>query len=342
MSHELGDRKGRGWFLLFFLMIGFLLFASLFVGTVKIPAADVWAVLTGNEVQKEAWRFIVLETRLPAALAAVLCGTSLAACGLMLQTAFRNPLAGPSVFGITNGASLGVALVMLLSSGTIAATQWFTFPAVLASAFVGAIVVTAIILGFSLLVHSNVMLLIIGIMIGYLSSAIVALLNFSATEEGVRSYMMWGLGTFGSVSLQQIPLFALPVLVGLVGVCLLIKPLNALLLGDRYAESLGVSTRRVRRRLLLLTGLLCATSTAFCGPIAFIGLAVPHIARLILGTANHRLLLPSTILTGAVVALLCHLATFLFGGSQVIPVNAITPLIGAPVVIYVVMKSKQR
>lgn len=329
---------GWGSCVLLLLAICGLLILSLFVGTVHIPASEVWSILSGADVEKSSWRFIVLETRLPAALTAVLCGASLAACGLMLQTAFRNPLAGPSVFGITHGASLGVALVMLLSGGTLAATQWFSFPAVLASAFAGAIAVTALILGFSLLVRSNVMLLIIGIMIGYLSSAVVALLNFAANEEGVRSYMMWGLGTFGNVSLSQLPLFAIPVLLGLVGSCLLIKPLNALLLGDCYAQSLGIDVRRVRSCLLLLTGLLCAAATAFCGPIAFIGLAVPHIARIILGTANHRQLLPATILTGAVVALVCHLSTHVFGGGQIVPVNAVTPLIGAPVVIYVVLK----
>lgn len=184
------------------------------------------------------------------------------------------------------------------------------------------------------------MLLITGIMIGYIASSAIALLNFFATAEGVQSYMIWGLGNFGGVSLQQMPAFALVTVAGLFGSLLLIKPLNALLLGERYAENLGVNTGRVRNWLLVVTGLLTAITTAFCGPVAFIGLAVPHIARMILRTANHNSLLPVTILSGGAVALLCNLICVLPGEAGIIPLNAVTPIIGAPVIIYVIISQR--
>ena len=320
-----------------------LLFAAnLLVGSVSIPPAEVFHILLGGEGEKASWNFILWESRLPQALTALLCGGALAVCGLMLQTAFKNPLAGPDILGINSGASLGVALVMLLFGGSITAGAFSLsgFVSVLAGAFVGAMLVMALILFFSTLIKSNVMLLITGIMIGYIASSVIALLNFFATAEGVQSYMIWGLGNFGGVSLQQMPAFAAVTLLGLSGSLLLIKPLNALLLGERYAENLGVNVRRVRNGLLVVTGVLTAVTTAFCGPVSFIGLAVPHVARMVLGTANHRSLLPVTILCGGVVALLCNLLCTLPGEAGIIPLNAVTPFIGAPVIIYVILRQK--
>ncbi|WP_028898072.1 iron ABC transporter permease [Prevotella sp. HUN102] len=320
-----------------------LLFAlNLYIGSVQIPFGDVVDILTGKFEGKESWLYIIIENRLPQALTAMFCGGALSVSGLMLQTAFRNPLAGPDVFGINSGAGLGVALVMLLLGGNVS-TAFFSvsgFMAVLLAAFVGAMAVTALIFFFSLIVRNSVLLLIIGIMIGYLSSSVVSLLNFFATDEGVKSYIMWGMGNFGGVSMKHIPMFVAIISFGILCSLLLMKPLNALLLGPQYAESLGINTRRVRNYLLVVTGLLSAITTAFCGPIAFIGLAVPHIARLLLTTENHRMLLPSTILCGALTALLCNIICYLPGEAGIIPLNAVTPLIGAPVVIYVLMKSK--
>ncbi|MBP1541973.1 MAG: iron ABC transporter permease [Prevotella sp.] len=314
------------------------------MGSVSIPVEDAVAILMGgdDESLKPSWRYIILESRLPQALTAMLAGGALAICGLMLQTTFRNPLAGPSIFGINSGAGLGVALVMLLLGGSLSAGSVSVsgFVAVLIAAFVGAMAVMACILFFSTLVHNNVMLLIIGIMIGYISNSAISLLNFFATDEGVRSYMVWGMGSFGGVSMKMMPTFAGITLLGLLGSLILIKPLNALLLGDRYAENLGINIRRVRNWLLFVTGLLTAIVTAFCGPVAFIGLAVPHITRLLLTTDNHRSLLPGTILTGSVVALLCNLICFLPGEMGVIPLNAVTPIMGAPVIIYVIAKRR--
>ena len=315
---------------------------NLITGSVQIPFTDVLDILCGRFAGKESWQYIILENRLPQALTALLCGASLSVCGLMLQTAFRNPLAGPDVFGISSGAGLGVALVMLLLGGTVS-TSLFTvsgFLAILTAAFLGAITVTALILFLSTLVRNSVLLLIVGIMVGYVSSSAVSLLNFFASEEGVKSYMVWGMGNFGGVSMSHIPLFSLLCLVGITAALLLVKPLNILLLGPQYAESLGISTRRLRNLLLLIVGLLTAITTAFCGPISFIGLAIPHIARLLFRTDNHQVLLPGTVLTGAAIALLCNFICFLPGEMGVIPLNAVTPLIGAPVIIYVIIQRR--
>ena len=332
------------------LLIAALFALSMVIGAVEIPLRQVVRILFLPEAQlradasiKPSWVYIVMQSRLPQAITAMLCGASLAVCGLMLQTAFHNPLAGPSVFGINSGASLGVALVMLLFGGSVVAGSFSLtgFIAVLSAAFIGAMAVMALILLFSTMVRHNVMLLIIGIMIGYLSNSAISLLNFFATEQGVQSYMVWGLGNFGGVSMSQMPFFALTTIVGLLAAMALVKPLNALLLGEQYAENLGFNTRRVRNQLLFVTGLLTAITTAYCGPVVFIGLAVPHVARLLLGTDNHHYLMPATILTGAAVALLCNIICVSPGAKGIIPLNAVTPVMGAPVIIYVILQQKR-
>lgn len=335
---------GRNITIFLFLVIGVILLLglNLMTGSVRIPFAEVLSILSGSFEGKESWRYIVLENRLPQTLAALLCGASLAVCGLMLQTAFRNPLAGPDVFGISSGAGLGVAIVMLLLGGTLS-TSMFTvsgFLAVLTAAFIGAICVTALILFLSTLVRNTVLLLIVGLMVGYVSSSAVSLLNFFSTEYGVKSYLVWGMGNFGGVSMSQMPLFSALCLVGIVASFFLVKPLNILLLGPQYAESLGVSTRRMRNVLLVVVGLLTAVTTAFCGPISFIGLAIPHISRLMFRTDNHQVLLPGTVLSGAVIAMLCNFLCYLPGEAGMIPLNAVTPLIGAPVIIYVILRRR--
>lgn len=320
-----------------------VLFAmNLIVGSVRIPLADVCDILFDKFEGKESWKYIIMENRLPQALTAMLCGASLAVCGLMLQTAFRNPLAGPDVFGISSGAGLGVAIVMLFLGGSVSTTMFTIsgFLAILTSAFIGAIVVTMIILFLSTMVRNSVLLLIVGLMVGYVSSSAVALLNFFASEEGVKSYMIWGMGNFGGVSMNHMLLFALLCLVGIIASIFLIKPLNIMLLGTQYAESLGINIRQIRNLLLVTVGLLTAVTTAFCGPVSFIGLAIPHISRLLFRTDNHQILLPGTVLTGAVIALFCNLICYLPGELGIIPLNAVTPLIGAPVIIYVIIKRR--
>src|SRR5574344_2452751 len=315
---------------------------NMMVGAVNIPVRNVLNILMGGMGDRDAWKYIILQSRLPQALTAILSGGALAMSGLMLQTAFRNPLADPSIFGISSGAGLGVALVMLLMGGTLS-TGVFTitgFAAVFIAAFIGAMVVILIILFFSSIVRNHVMLLIIGIMIGYLSASAISLLNFFATEEGVKSYLVWGLGNFGGVTMEQMPIFAAVTIIGIMMAMLLIKPLNALLLGDKYAQNLGVNIVIVRNALLIITGVLTAIVTAFCGPISFIGLAVPHVARLWVKTDDHIVLMPATLLSGSVIALVCNLLCVLPGDAGIIPLNAVTPLMGAPVIIYIHLKQK--
>lgn len=328
---------------LILLLLILLFVANLFVGSVSIPAEAVWHILTGSGDERASWTHIVLSSRLPAAITAMLCGSSLAASGLMLQTAFNNPLAGPSILGINSGANLGVAIVMLWSGGTIVAgsLSLSTFMSILIGALIGSLLIMALLLTLSNIIHSNLMLLITGIMISYITSSAISLLNFFSTAEGVHNYVIWGLGNFSGVSMQQMPYFAVTCLAGLFMAILLIKPLNALLMGNQYAENLGINIRRTRNLLLLATGLLTAITTAFCGPISFFGLAVPHVARLILHSNNHNRLLPLTIACGAAMALLCNIICTLPGESGLIPLNAVTSMLGAPVVIYVIVSMRR-
>lgn len=319
-----------------------LMTANVYFGAVNIPARAVTDILLGHEAERASWNFIIWENRMPQTITALFSGAGLAASGLLLQTAFRNPLAGPSILGIDGGANLGVAVTLLLLGGSLTAGVFSLngFLLVIIAAMAGAWAIMAILIIFSRLLRCNTMLLITGVMISYLTSSLISLLNYGATEEGVRSFMMWGLGSFANVTIDRLPAFVLTMSVGIIGSLLLIKPLNALLLGENYATNLGINVRRTRTLLLFCTGLLTATSTAFCGPIAFVGLAVPHIARLILGTADHRRLLPATLLTGACLALLCNLLSTLPADS-LIPINVITPVLGAPVVIWVIMRMKE-
>ena len=340
--------------LLLIVAIAFLFFANLAWGSVNIPSKEVLDILTssGAEVPHalmgtdeslgSANRYIILESRLPQAITALLSGAALATSGLLLQTAFRNPLAGPDVFGISSGAGLAVAIVMLSLGGNITMGDYTIggFLAILISAFAGAMVVMGIITLFSTMVRNQVVLLIIGIMVGYLASSAISLLNFFSTAEGVKSYMVWGMGSFGNVSMNEVGYFTFIALIGLFLSLLLIKPLNAMLLGEQYAENLGFNVHRLRIALLIITGLLTAVATAFCGPIAFIGLATPHIVRLLIGTDNHRQALPLTMLMGSTIALLCNALCTLPADGGLIPLNAVTPLFGAPIIIYVLLKKR--
>ncbi len=313
-----------------------LFLASLFHGSVDIPVGDVVSALCGEGT--DTARYIVVFTRLPQAITAFLAGGALAVSGLLLQTAFRNPLAAPDIFGVTSGASLAVALLTLAPGLVVPGIVGFLSS--VTAAFVGAMAVTALIWFLSRRVRSSVMLIIVGMMVGYICSSIITLLNSFATDEGVHSFVVWGMGDFSSVGMADMWLFAPLTVVATLSTLLLVKPLNALLLGPRYAESMGVNVRKARNVLLLLTGILTALVTAFCGPIAFVALAVPHVARLFTGTTDHRTLVPTTILMGSTVALLCNVITTLPSGGTVLPLNAVTSLIGAPVIVYVLLKRK--
>lgn len=312
----------------------------LFRGTVELPASDVIDVLTGraaaDSAASETARLIVCELRLPMACCAFLSGMGLAVAGLLLQTTFSNPLAGPSVLGVSTGASLGVALVLLLLGGG-AAAGISHYAGALAGALLGAGAMLLLLLLFSGIVRGTAMLLIVGILLSYLASSAISLLNFYATQEGVHSFVIWGLGSFSGVTLQDLMVFGPVIILSVCASFLSIKPLNALLLGEDYAESMGVSMTLTRNRLLLISGVLTAAVTAFCGPIGFLGLAMPHAARLTLNTSNHSRLLPATALWGGFSGLLCALLSLVAGSGGLLPINAITPLLAIPIIIYVII-----
>ena len=321
------------------LLLLLLFAANLLYGSIDIPCSEVLSIITSGCAQRDVWRVVVLETRLPQALTALLAGASISVAGLLLQTLFRNPLAGPEVLGVNSGAGLGVALVMLLAVG-VSTFGLGGYLAVLGGAFAGAISVIAIILLLATLLRNNIFLLIAGVAVGYMTSSAITLLNYFSTAEGVHSYMVWGMGSFGGVAMPQMPFFASVVLVLLTVSLAMAKPLNALLLGDAYAVNLGVNVKAVRAVALCVAGLLTAVVTAFCGPVSFIGLAVPHIARITMHSNNHRHLVPATIVLGAAVSLLCNIVCQLPGASGLLPLGAITPLLGAPVIIYVIIKNR--
>ena len=326
---------------LFAVALLLLFVANIVYGSVDIPLSGVIDVIMGRECC-DVWRLIVVETRLPQAVVAVLAGSAISVAGLVLQTLFNNPLAGPEVLGINSGAGLGVAVVMLLVQGPLFAGAMALdgYFAVLAGAFIGSLTVISLILLLSSMLHSKLYLLIAGVAVSFLVSSAISILNYFATSEGVHSYMIWGMGSFSGVSLSQLPLFAIPVLLLLAVTILKTKSLNALLLGDDYAANLGVNVMTARVVLLAVVGLIIAVVTAFCGPVTFIGLAVPHIARLLLKSSNHNYLLPATMLVGASVALLCNIICQLPGENGLMPLAAVTPLVGAPVIIYVLLRNR--
>lgn len=311
----------------------------LFFGTTDIAAADVWRSLVGGEGVGRVARTIVLDVRLPMVVTSFFAGVALGVAGLLLQTAFANPLAGPSILGVSTGASLGVAVVMLLFGGWLGSGVGY-YAGILSGATVGAFAVIALLLIFSRMVRSGDMLLIIGVLIGYLTSSAISLLNFFSTQQGVHSYVIWGLGSFSGVSGERLAVFSVVVAVVALLSALFVKPLDCLLLGDRYAESMGVNVRRLRNFLMMISGILAAAVTAFCGPIGFLGLVVPHIARYATGRSAHNILLPATMLVGGMTALLCGLLSVVAGMGQIVPVNAITPVVSIPVILWVIISRK--
>lgn len=329
---------------LLILSIPLFFLLNLTMGSVAIPLKDVFTILFGGDETNEVWTSIILKTRLPQALTALACGAGLAVSGLEMQTVFHNPLAGPSVLGISSAASLGVAFVVLLS-GTIGGGIMSNFglfgnTALTLAAILGALSVMALIVWLSQKVESNVTLLIVGVMIGYIASAIIGVLKYFSSEEDIRAYVIWGLGSFARVTGGQVYVFCGLMAVLLPLSMLLAKPLNMLLLGEQYAKNLGLNLMHARLLIITSAGILIAVVTAYCGPIMFLGLAVPHICRGLFGTADHRLLLPATLLCGASLALVCNLIARLPGLEGALPINSVTALIGAPVVLWVLLRKK--
>ncbi|PWD97800.1 iron ABC transporter permease [Marinilabilia rubra] len=340
--------KGRQ--LTFFLISGLIILSialfllNLIFGSVNIPINEVVKILLGNGSTEESWRLIVLKSRLPQTVTAILAGAGLAVGGLQMQTLFRNPLAGPSILGISSGAGLGVALVLLLAGkiGGVALSHlgWTGHLSVALAAFAGASLILTLVLFLSRHLKDNAMLLIVGIMVGYAASALVGILKFYSMKEDVHAYVIWGLGSFSTVSWSQMWVLFPIVVLGLFGSFFLVKPLNVMLLGEQYAGNLGINISLSRLLIILCTGLLTATITAFCGPIAFLGLAVPHLTKGLFRTSDHKVLLPAVVFAGMTVALFSNLIARLPGFDGALPINAVTSMIGAPVVISVILKGR--
>ncbi len=322
--------------ILLFLLILVLFALNLAVGTIEIPLKSVCLILLGEDSQQEIWCNIILRSRLPQALTAMVAGAGLAVSGAQMQTVFRNPLAGPSVLGVSSGATLGVGFVVLLSGslGGVALSRlgYLGDAAMSIAAIVGSLAVLSLIVWVSHKVKGNVTLLVIGVMIGYLATAIIGVLKFFSNEEDVKAFVVWGLGSFSRVSGDQMLLFVTLMLILLPLSMTLVKSLNLLLLGDGYARSLGLPIKWTRTKVICCSGTLAAIVTAYCGPIMFLGLAVPHLCRAIFRTSDHRILLPACVLAGAALALLCNLMARMPGYEGVLPVNSVTALIGAPIV----------
>ncbi len=326
------------------LSVPILVSLNIALGSVHIPFAHVVQILLGMKDDNVVWTNIILKTRLPQTLTALACGAGLSVSGLLMQTLFHNPLAGPSVLGVSSAASLGVAFVVLLN-GTVGGCLINQFglignSAIVVSAIIGSLSVLMLITYLSCRFEGYVTLLIVGVLIGYLATAIIGILKFFASEEDVRTYVIWGLGSFSKVTGDQVYVFIALIGLLLPASMLLAKPLNQFSLGDLYAVNLGVDIRRTRMRVVAVAGILAAVVTAYCGPIMFIGLAVPHICRAIFRSSNHAILLPATMLCGATIALLCNLIARLPGFEGALPINSVTALIGAPVALKVILKRR--
>ncbi|MBN1681358.1 MAG: iron ABC transporter permease [Anaerolineae bacterium] len=320
-------------------------FLSLSLGSVDIPVKDIIKILIGDEPQRRTWTTIIIQFRLPKAVTAALAGAALAVAGLEMQTLFRNPLADPFILGINSGASLGVALVVL-SVGVAGASATSLLAGLglvgnfglVAAASIGSGAILGIMLIFSQRIHNTMTLLILGLMVGYATSALVSLMLYFSIAERVHAYINWTFGSFGGVSWSQMNVLAPVILAALITAYALVKPLNALLLGETYARTMGLNVQRARIGIIISAAVLAGSITAFCGPIGFLGIAVPHLARSLFNTSDHRVLLPACTMLGAVLALGADIIAQLPGSQTVLPLNAITALIGAPVVVWVILR----
>ena len=320
-------------------------FLNLVLGSVSIPLRAVWNILWGTGNESVIWQNIIWKSRVPQALTALVAGAGLSVSGLQMQTVFRNSLAGPSVLGISSGASMGVAFVVLLSGslGGVALSKlgFMGEIALTIAAIAGSLSIMALIVFVSQKVRGNVTLLIIGVMIGYIANAVIGVLKFFSVEEDIRAYVIWGLGSFARVSGDQMTLFICIMVVLLPLSFLLVKTLNLLLLGDAYARNLGLNIKRARLLVITCSGVLVAIVTAYCGPIIFLGLAVPHLCRGMFRTSDHRILMPASLLAGASLALVCNLIARMPGFEGALPVNSVTALVGAPVVMSVLFNRRR-
>lgn len=327
--------------LLFLMLLLFVL--DILLGPVTIPITGILGTGTSGEPANPVWQTIILDFRLPKAITAVLTGMALSVSGLQMQTLFRNPLAGPYVLGISSGASLGVAIVMLgfpmlFAGGNIhSLSLWVQIIA----AWIGAAAVLLLIMAVSLRVRDIMTILILGVLFGSATSAIVSIMQYFSHQAQLKAFVIWSMGNLGSVTKEQLSVMSVSLAAGLAIAWLSGKMLNALLLGESYAKSMGLDVKLSRSVIFISTSILAGTVTAFCGPIGFIGIAVPHITRMLFKSADHRLLIPAVILTGACIMLLSDILSHLPGSEYALPVNAVTALIGIPVVIWVIFRNQK-
>ncbi|TRX39242.1 FecCD family ABC transporter permease [Flavobacterium restrictum] len=330
-------------FSLLFLGVVLLFIVNISLGSVAIPVKEVFNCLFTNQPSKETWQYIILEFRVPKAITAVIVGAGLSISGLLMQTLFRNPLAGPYVLGLSSGASLGVAIV-ILGAGFLppylAALLLSSYAIIMASSL-GSFLVLLAVLSISLRLKDTMAILIVGLMFGSFTGAIVSTLTYFSTAEQLQKFTFWSMGSLGNLSWTSIGLLAICVFTGLLLSVLCIKPLNALLLGENYAKSMGLNYKKTRFIILLATSLLAGSITAFAGPIAFVGLAVPHIAKLVFQTSNHQILFWSTLLFGAITMLICDSISQLPGSDLTLPINAVTSIFGAPIVIWLLVRKQK-
>jgi len=336
-------RKFSILFISLLILLVFLTILNISLGSIKIPFKEVVNCLLGNDASKSSWEYIILNFRLPKAITAILVGIALSISGLLMQTLFRNPLAGPYVLGLSSGASLGVAIV-LLGAGILplSLSKVFTssYGLVLASGIGSSLVLLAV-LFVSQRLKDTMSILIVGLMFGSLTSAIVSVLSYFTTAEQLQKYTFWQMGSLGNLSWHDVSFLAILTFLGISLSFLVIKPLDALLLGEKYANSLGVNFKKTRYIILFATSILAGSITAFVGPIAFIGLAVPHIAKLIFQTSNHFVLFWSTSLLGAIILLFCDIVAQFPGNDITLPINAITSIIGAPIVVWLLVRKRR-
>ncbi|AZJ35325.1 iron ABC transporter permease [Tenacibaculum singaporense] len=330
-------------FLLLSVLLIIFLLLNISLGSVSIPLKEIFNSLFGNPVAKDSWETIIINYRLPKAITAMLVGSGLAISGLLMQTLFRNPLAGPFVLGISSGASLGVALLILGSSvfgGFFLVAIYSNWALAIAASAGSFLVLSAVIIAANR-VRNTMSILIIGLMFGSLTSAVISVLAFFSEAEQIQQYLFWSFGSLGNLTWAELSVFGIIYLVGILGTFSVIKPLNSFLLGENYAKSLGINIKKSRNIILLITSILTGVITAFSGPIAFVGLAVPHIAKMIFSTSNHKVLLPAVALIGAIILLICDSIAQLPTSEFTLPINAITSLFGAPVVIWLLIRKKK-
>lgn len=322
------------------LIIALLLFfiLNISLGSVSIPFADVFLSLIGDKDTKETWSYIIRNYRLPKALTAILVGSGLSVSGLLMQTLFRNPLAGPFVLGISSGASLGVAILVLGASFFGFSALAFSNLGIAIASSLGAFLVLFAVMLVAQKVRNTMSILIIGLMFGSLTSAIISVLAFFSSAQELQQYMFWSFGTLGNLSWKELFIFSIIYIIGMLSIIFVIKPLNLLLLGENYAKSLGVNIKKTRNIILLITAILTGVITAFSGPIAFVGLAVPHLAKIVFDSSNHKTLLPATAIIGAIVMLFSDIIAQLPNSEFTLPINAVTSLFGAPIVIWLLVR----